>query len=199
LNFDFVEVAKCTKEIIISAHDINSGMDHLVNLCQGIIESPAWPKICSLDYKRDIEELRKWLELVLISEPPSPKIKAFWFGLYNPVLENGDSTAGLYISGSTRFDSEDTTGDWAVWDDSSYLPKRRYADSVVLKEIYRLVTENEVADIGEYVLCLGYAFFAVREICSSIKPSSLLLGEYKERRIAVGFDSGDFIILPDIL
>jgi hypothetical protein len=76
----------------------------------------------------------------------------------------------------------------------------------VLAGIYRIayrqnasVAEQEIClgNDAEYPLCLGYAAFAVRELLLSVEPS-LMLGKSNSVGIAVGFDSGDFILLGEL-
>jgi hypothetical protein len=197
MGLDIAKAAEHIERVIKSASSIRNGMTQLLDYCEAASPSPAWSSIRRLDFEGDSADLRLWLEKVLSTEPPSQDINAFWFGVFNPVLENGETSCGMYISGSTAFDPEDETGEWAVPSDESYLPEERYATSSILREVYRLVNKNSVADIGEYVLCLGYACLAIATIIRSLSPR-LLLGERKARAIAVGFDSGDFIVLDDV-
>jgi hypothetical protein len=67
-----------------------------------------------------------------------------------------------------------------------------------LDEVYSLTNEKGVGDIGEYVLCLGYACLAVKNLCETV-PLELLLGSRDTRAVAVGFDSGDEILIGDVL
>jgi hypothetical protein len=189
---------ECVKRVAKSASNIKMGMNQLLDYCEQKRSDPIWATIRSLDFEGEIPKLRTWLENVLSSESPSKEIIAFWFGLFNPILDDGKPSCGLYVSGSTQFDPDDETGDWAAWEDDSYLPVKRYANSKILHEIYRYVSENDnVSDFAEYILALGYSCLAVKDICHPINPK-LLLGDRERRDIAVGFDSGDFIILEDI-
>lgn len=197
MEFDLAAAAEHTEQIVKSATTLRSGMTQLLDYCAANSPAPVWSSIPRLNFERDSAQLLRWLENVLSTEPPSEEINAFWFGLFNPILDNNEASCGLYVSGSTQFDPEDETGDWAVVSDDSYLPEGRYAASSVLQRIHRLVTEDDDGQIGEYVLCLGYASLAVREICRSLNPK-LLLGQRQSRAIAVGFDSGDFIILDSV-
>jgi hypothetical protein len=56
-----------------------------------------------------------------------------------------------------------------------------------LHKVYSLVEEAEVAAEGEYVLCLGYACLAIKEIFENLSFPPLPIG--------VGFDSGDVILV----
>jgi len=207
-----VEAFDQIEDTIKSTSSVMEGMRRLLDYCDGNLRNPLWINVRNLDFESDITNLRFWLENVLSNEPPSQEINGFWFGLYNPVLDNGEVSCRLYISGSTKFNREDETGDWAAWDNSSYLPEGRYANSKVLHEIFRLIENvrerfhlhNQNADYfveeinglenGEYLLCFGYACLAVKAICGSINPK-LLFGERDNRAVVVGFDSGDWIIL----
>ena len=141
-----------------------------------------------LELEKDVATLHHWLGQVLSSEPPPETIKAFCFGLFNPVRGNGVISCDLYVSGSRRFDPNDNDSDWACWTPDSYFPRSRHADSSALHEIYQLVSGTEVAQPGEYVLCLGYACLAIHRILDDLPLDPSL-------PVAVGFDEGDFIMV----
>ena len=191
-DYRFVE------ETVKSATGVKTGMNQLLDYCEKKSSDPVWTTIRSFDFESEIPKLRMWLENVLSNETPSNEINAFWFGLFNPVLESGITSCGMYVSGSTQFDPDDETSDWACWEDDTYLPEKRYADSRILREIYRLVSDNDnVSVFAEYILAFGYSCLVINDICNAINPR-LLLGNRKRRDFAVGFDSGDFIILKGI-
>jgi len=197
MGFDLAESYKSIRDVLAANTGLKAGIVELIVYCESQVPSDVWESLRSLDFETDVIALRQWLEKVLSTERPKREIEVFWFGLFNPVLDNGQATCGLYVSGSTNFDLEDETGDWAGWTDDSYLPERRYANSQVLHNIYSAVAGTEAAGIGEYVLCLGYACMAIRKVCEEIDPS-LLIGDRDTRAVAVGFDSGDFIVLGSV-
>jgi len=194
MSFDLSKAAQFTIEVVKSPAGVTDGMGQLLDYCSTHSPNPVWDSIRKLDFEKDKVELRIWLEKVLSQEPPSPEINAFWFGLFNPILPNKQPTCGLYISGSTHYKPGEDSIDWATWGDDSYLPKGRYANSSVLHKIYELVNANDVGDFGEYIFCLGYAGLAIKTICGEVSPK-LLFGQHVSRAIAVGFDSGDFILI----
>ena len=196
MSFDFVRAASYTEQIVRSATSVGLGMEQLLDYCEGNLPNAAWEKLSQVDFESETTKPQAWLGNVLSSEPPRQEINAFWFGLFNPV-RNGETSCDLYLSGSTRFDPEDETNDWATWDDSSYLPEGRYAHSQVLHEIYRQGSKTEVAEECEYILCLGFASLAVKQIVKSLSRE-LLLGQRERRELAIGFDSGDFLLLEGI-
>jgi len=189
--FDFIS------RVALSEKKVKDGIVDLVDYCESQLPSNVWEQIRGLDFEGDVTRLAQWLEAVLTNEPPAENIQAFWFGLYNPITDDQDTSCDLYLSGSVDFDPEDETGDWTCWEQDSYLPDQKYAHSQVLDSIYKLVAGKDEAEIGEYVLCLGYACLAIREVCDKIE-SRLLLGTRKWRGVAAGFDSGDFIVLGRI-
>src|SRR5688572_5015660 len=140
MSFDFAKAANYTEKIVKSASSVRRGMSQLLDYCESNLPNSVWASIRQLDLEGDAVTLHIWLEKVLASEPPSQEINAFWFGLFNPI-RNGEASCDLYISGSTKFDPQDETGEWETWDDNSYLPERRYANSHVLNGIYRLVSK----------------------------------------------------------
>lgn len=196
MSFDIVAAHEAVCRVVRSLPGVKEGMLELSDYCEAVSPSPVWQRVRELDFQGDADRLTKWLAAVLSSEPAEDEINAFYFGLFNPILGD-NATSGMYVSGSTRFDPEDETGDWACWDDSSYLPAGRYADSQILHEIYRLTNRSGVGEVGEYVLCFGYACLAVAAACMRVEPG-LLLGTRASRAVAVGFDSGDLLVLGHV-
>jgi hypothetical protein len=193
MGFNFAGAYEFVERTVESRNGVVDGMTDLIGYCEKKKPNVVWKKIRKLNFRDDVERLQEWLVEVLTMEPPANEIKAFWFGLFNPVLDDGRVSCCLYVSGSTRFNEVD----WACWRDDSYVPDGRYADSKVLDEIYSLTNEKGVGDIGEYVLCQGYACLAVKHLCETI-PKELLLGSKGKRSVAVGFDSGDEILIGDV-
>jgi hypothetical protein len=194
MGFNFANAYEFVKRTVESGSGVADGMMDLIEYCAKKKRNVVWKEIRQLNFDEDVEKLREWLVDALSAEPPANEIKAFWFGLFNPVLDDGRVSCCLYVSGSTRFDESD----WACWADDSYVPDGRYADSKVLDEIYSLTNEKGVGDIGEYVLCLGYACLAVKHLCETV-PTELLLGSRDTRGVTVGFDSGDEILIGNVL
>jgi len=180
---DLVEAFDFIDELVKISPSVSSGMTALLDYCEAKNSDFGWSKIKNVDFASDTQSLSNWLEQVLSIEPPSNKIKSFWFGIYNPVT-NGKPSCQLYISGSTKKSSEP---DWAVWAEDTYLPKHRYADSKVLSNIYSTLVENQALGNWEYILCLGYAGLVVKSIWRAVGLEGF--------DVAVGFDEGDYIVL----
>ncbi|MBI1322841.1 hypothetical protein GC170_06615 [bacterium] len=109
--------------------------------------------------------------------------------------------ADIYVCGSERFDPDPRDNHWAVG--PACWPDNRYADSAVLAEVYRIAYRTgargpeQKACLGndaEYPLVLGYGAFVVRELLGQVE-SSLVLCRSDSIGVAVGFDSGDFVLL----
>lgn len=84
---------------------------------------------------------------------------------------------------------------WAV--DATYTPGSGEAHSVVLDEIYQRAysVPESLGNIAEYSLCLGYAAFAVIDmvgIADLHRIGAPPIG------VAVGFDSGDGLLLGNL-
>lgn len=188
--FDLSEAFDYIERLVNMSPTVSAGMEQLIDYCEVQYPHSVWNSVRSLDFERDTKNLKAWFEHILLSEPPSDEITGFWFGLFNPVRDNKTSCA-LYISGSKKYPNE---VDWMVWNEESYLPKDRNANSKVIHKIYRLLADNNLLGDSEYILCLGYSSFVVHSICNSLDPK-VLFGKLKSRTIAVGFDSGDYIIL----
>jgi hypothetical protein len=173
---------------------IRPGMNYLLEYCDKISPSNVWKKISELDFEKDGLAIQHWLNRTLSHQPPPENIRAFWFGLNNPVLNDGETTCCLYLSGSVKFDANDQTAAWACLNDDSYLPKDSYAKSEVLHQMYFLSNQQDVGDVGEYMLCLGYACLAILSALKSV-DGRFLLDLSGRRPVAVGYDSGDFFFI----
>lgn len=170
---------------------LRDGMQSLLAYCNTQYRWKGWAEVGELDFDSDVAELERWLCSVLKKEPPPSSVKAFWFGIFNP-LYDGKTSCDTRIAGASEFDPDDESFEWAC--DPDYFPQSRYAHSMILHETYQIVSSSPASAMGEYVLCLAYTAFAVRELAKRI-DKELWLGKSKLRGLAVGFDSGDGVIL----
>ncbi len=180
-------------QIAATAPTVTTGMNSLLDYCDTGYPSPVWDGLRSLDYEADVAALRTWFWQVLEAEPPSPNVKGFWFGLFES-LEDGVPIYILYVSGSVEEYTSENEG-WACWKDDSYLPENRYSNSQILKTLAPVLhSEPDAVELGEYVLCLGYACLAVPLLMQTLSPD-LLLGGAERRAVTVGFDEADVNLL----
>ena len=189
-----IEGKKLIQSLLIEGRSVRSDMSYLLDFCAKTCESPAWKQISELNFEKDAALLQNWLNKTLTRNPPPESIRAFWFGLNNPTLNDGELSCSLYISGSIYFDATDVTCAWACLDPDSYIPDDNYAKSGVLHEMYYQINKYEVSEIGEYMLCLGYACLAIKSALNKL-DKRFLSGAYGLRPVAVGFDNGDFIFI----
>ena len=103
------------------------------------------------------------------------------------------SLPNIYVCGSKRFDPNPDDNNWACG--PAWWPEDRYAQSSILARIYRTAyRKNGLGNNAEYPLCLAYGALAVRELLRQLEPD-LILQSSKSLGIAVGFDSGDFVLV----
>jgi hypothetical protein len=171
-------------------------MAALLDLCNQVRPSPVWRSLLHLDYENDAREMAEWFGDLLRSEPPSANVNGLWFGLSNPILR-GQPTSCLHLAGSTRFNPQQSPPEWASG--PQYFPEGWSFFSRVLKTIYRAVKESrdDIGSQGEYTLCLGHSCLVVAEWCRGPMRAALL-GDAPLRAVAVGFDSGDALLI-DVL
>lgn len=186
--------------IATTAENVNTGMTALLDYSETTYPSPIWAALRSVDYRQDAAGVTAWLRQVLESEPPSADIKAYWFGIYNPVVDDEESR-GLYVTGSTSpYSAEDA--DWACWQDDSYIPENRYAPSPALHKIFQAISQDDnLIPFAEFTLILGYSALAVTEAIRSALPA-LFFGQSTTstgtRQVGLGFDDGDYLFLGTI-
>lgn len=182
---------------------IAEAMSDLIDKCEAARPHPDWQLLRALEYD-DLSPLILWIEEVFCDEPPAEPLRGLWFGLFNPCPDGRTPVADVYVCGSKRFDPDPHDNGWAVGPD--WWPDGRYAESAVLADLYRISyrqgakAAEQKGALGvdaEYPLCLGYGAFAVRELLSRL-DASLFLGESEALGVAVGFDSGDFVLLGEL-
>jgi hypothetical protein len=172
----------------------------LIDQCEAARPHPDWAKLRALPYA-DLSQLLEWIQKPFREEPPQVPLKGLWFGLFNPCPDGRTPVADIYVCGSERFAPDPDDNSWAVG--PNWWPDARYANSAVLADVYRIAYHQGAGDLerreglrndAEYPLCLGYATFAVRELLGQVEPS-LVLGRSDSLGVAVGFDSGDFVLV----
>jgi hypothetical protein len=155
---------------------------------------PDWEQLRALPYE-NLDELREWIEGPFRYEPREKTLAGLWFGLFNPIYDRMPS-ADIYVSGSTRFEPHPGDNSWAVRPE--WWPECRYAHSSVLARVYRIAyREGGLGSDAEYPLCLAYGGLAVRDLLRAVEPS-LILGSSPSVGVAVGFDSGDFVLVGEL-
>lgn len=172
---------------------VSDSMTHLVGLCRAARPHPDWERLLSLLYD-DTFPIIEWIWQVFGEEPAVRPLRGLWFGLFNPSYGRRAS-ADIYVCGSGRFEPDPRNNDWAVG--PSWVPEGRCAESSILDGIYRIACrDGGLGNDAEYPLCLGYGAFVIREVLGLLGPSQIL-GRSDALGVAVGFDSGDFVLLGE--
>jgi hypothetical protein len=153
--------------------------------------APAWEKILALDFDADTAALVEWFEQLLAAEPPALEINALWFGLFNPVLEDGRTGSGLYAAGSERYGRD---REWMV--SPEWWPRRRYAPSTVQSVLPSIgyADGEDVGWLADYAVTLTHAASSVHALIHVLGPARIL-GDRASLAMAVGHDSGDGLLL----
>lgn len=182
---------------------VAAAMADLVARCAAVRPHPDWAKLAALPYS-DLASMEAWIRRPFQEEPPGRKLKGLWFGLNNPCPDGRRATADVYVAGAERFEADPDDNEWAV--DAEWMPQSGQAGSKLLAEIYRIAYRtDDVARDGndalendaEYPLVLGYGAFVVRELLARIEPEAVL-GTSRSVGVAVGFDSGDFVLIGEL-
>ena len=179
---------------IASKRTLRESMDRVIAKCMKAHPHDDWEKLAALPYE-DLDDLREWIEKPFREEPSKKKLAALWFGLFNPVYGK-KPVADIYVSGSVRFEPSPEDNTWAVG--PAWWPESRYARSAVLSKLYSIAyRKNGLANDAEYPLCLAYGGLVVRDLLRELDPS-IVLGKSSSLGIAVGFDSGDFVLVGEL-
>lgn len=172
-------------------HSLADSMQRLIDQCADACPHADWQEFRKFPYD-DLSGLAQWIENVFRLEPPADSIRGLWFGLFNPCYDEL-AVADIYVCGSEHFVSDPDDCEWAVG--PKWWPEARYAHSKILASIYCLAYKSGgLGNNAEYPLCLGYGVFVVRELMNGLAPSGAL-SSIASAGVAVGFDSGDFVLL----
>ncbi len=186
-NLDLAKSFERIKLMVTNKASVPVGMQDLICWCAERHPHKDWQRLAAIRWDEDLCRLAVWLDFVLRDQPPQRTITGLWFGLFNPVVEEG-AAADLYVAGNPY----DADGEWAVsprW----VAPAAR---SIALAEMYRIAYENKkgLGNDAEYPLALGYAALAVRTLGTALNRR-VLLGKAPSRTLEVGFDSGDSMVV----
>ena len=187
MSFDYAAVFEAIEENKDET-DVSKFMQAVIGVCKKIEPCNDWDLFLDLDFNSEVSLLSNHVISVLGEEPADFDIQGFWFGINNPVLESGETSAGMYFSASSSYDPEDEDADWAC--NAEHYPEDGMFNSSILQHIYFIAyNKSDLCNKAEYTLCLAYglklADSAMQEY-KNIKPKSKI-------GYAVGFDSGDFI------
>jgi len=190
----FAQSARMIADVAINPVSLASGMGPWFDYCEKVApeQKTLWKRLRKLDFEKDAERLTQWLQRLLKKDPPPDTINGLWFGLHNPVLDDGEPSCQMYVGGSTGFDKRSDSNEWVC--QQTWTPKGRYSSSHVLTELYRpleVITENQVSYLGEPFLCHGYLALVVSNWCHG-PVHTTLLGNAAIRAVVIGHDSGDF-------
>ena len=190
----FEESARLIADAASNPVPVTAGMSRWFEYCESVApkKNALWSRMRRLDFDADTCRLSDWLSRVLAAEPPPEAINGLWFGLFNPCDDDGEASCQVYLGGSTGFDPQSESDEWVC--DLSYFPDGRYANSKILPEIYRHVDpieEDDIGCLGEAFLCHGFLALVVSNWCHGPMKAQLL-GNAKQRAVALGHDSGDF-------
>ncbi|MEM9353320.1 MAG: hypothetical protein AAGA92_09930 [Planctomycetota bacterium] len=203
MGFDLAQMHGLIADLVSHKLSVAESMLALIDECEHGRPHPDWSKLRELPYG-DLSPLIDWVQEPFREEPPPVPLRGLWFGLFNPCLEDNTPVADMYVCGSERFEPDPHDNSWACGPD--WWPDSRYANSTVLAELYSIAyrrspqaTDKEgcLGNDAEYPLCLGFGAFTVRELLEQIEPS-LILGRSDRLGVAIGFDSGDFLLLGEL-
>ncbi len=176
---------------LAQSRGVDDTMQRMIQRFQEAYPHPDWDELAGLPYE-DVADLQDWLYKQFQLYPPKKSLAGLWFGLFNPIYDQGP-VADIYVCGTNQFTSDPSNSQWAV--NADWRPKGRYAHSKILANIYKIAyRESGLGNDAEYPLCLMYGAAVVRELLNS-PNNKAITRHYGTPGLAVGFDSGDFVLL----
>lgn len=194
-EFNMAQASGVVKTTVLSGKPMDECMADLLAYCAQAAPDPGWNTVGGIDLSVCQKSLEDWLDSTLTASPPGDNVRAYYFGIAE-IVNGSDSMMRLYVCGADEFDPDDESMDWAC--DPVYWPESRYAPAETLAQFSgSLRVSRSARPVGEYVLSLGYACLATRDLMQSLNLA-LLLGSAGTRAVAVGFDEGDAIVLGQL-
>lgn len=191
MGLDLARTFEWIRRELADTAPIDESMHRIIDQCAAAHPHRDWQRLRALPFS-EISASQRWLEQVLLREPPMGPVRGLWFGICNPILDDGPA-ADLYISGSERYDPNPNSNAWAVG--AEWRPENRYARSSVMRSIYRIAySQGGLKNDAEYPLCLAFASLLVRKLLRGVGPD-LIIHSVGTVGVAVGFDDGDFLSL----
>lgn len=165
-------------EIAQTCNHAEDGWARLISYLASVV-SEVPEAVRRVDIRADVDSLKRQLLALASEEPPSTSVNAVYFGLF----DDADGI-GFYVVGLDTFDPDDPGRDptWAAED--------RYLSSAALDAVREAELES---DDEAAASLLGYA---------GQLGAALILVKYATQDTfggldrVVGFDSGDFAVLP---
>lgn len=157
---------------------------------------PYWEAMRQLPLEEEQADLKTWMEQMLAEAPLPEEVVALWIGIFKNYDQKEETEEYvLYLTGSKRFDAEDT--EWAA--EPSYLPDNRYGVPDVLNELHALYQKDEKdGSFLDWMLPLAYCSLQFDAISRSRLKKELFLVHTPTLQLATGHDSGDYKLLTPI-
>src|SRR4051794_38141912 len=86
-------------EGLAGRRSVGDSMRRLINRCEAARPHPDWEQLRLLPYD-DLSPLVVWIEHVFSGPPPVRPLRGLWSGLFNPVGEDDQAVADIYVCGS---------------------------------------------------------------------------------------------------
>lgn len=214
------DIKRLIQKLIADDAGLHDGMlELIVHVASDYGKAPS-AALPVFDWDEDAGGIRDWIVEVLTADPPEEDISAYWFELFEAVVNHPDEVlpddgrerqpqSMLSISGSTRFDFGREVPDWATLADDSYVPAGRfcvpYAFSVIkgigegsARNREQLPGAADALARAIVTLQFGYAAMAVRVALRAVDPV-LTIGRRGRRAVAIGLGQTDRLALPTLV
>jgi hypothetical protein len=174
-------------------------MAEVASVCEEGLPHPDWAALRGLPYD-DLTAMREWLRRAFEHDSPPGDIAGLWFGLFHPATgPDGGASTDIRVGGSRRFSEAGL--DWA--ERLEYRPTLAWACSGILDRIHCIAyggnrlyggEPGKLRNAAVWSLCLAYGAFATQRLLGEV-GLALALRAGHPVGAAVGFDSGDYVLL----
>lgn len=171
-----------------SAPDAQAGWRSLTSYLAAEVGSRVLKPMHAVSIDHDVAAVKSQIELAALRDPLPDGIDALWFGLFDACDDGGAEHIGFYVAGIRGFDPEDPDSRCSP----AWWPEQRYLSCEALSTIHRLELAGRARGDTNSSSFLGYAGQLGAALLVARFAAGTLAGQ---RRVVVGFDSGDYAVV----
>lgn len=170
----------------LDANDAREGWDGLIQYLEARTTPLTLGALRRTDIDEDVVRVRNQLQRLLAREPPTMRLNALWFGLFDTIEAGHIEGIGYYVAGLDHFAPEvpDSRCSPAWWPEGRYLRSVALSMVKVVEVAAQHARREADRALISYAGQLGAAIVVSRFASAGILP---------DLRRVVGFDSGDYV------
>ncbi|MHC1775473.1 MAG: hypothetical protein AB9834_08680 [Lentimicrobium sp.] len=195
MKFDYGKSWNKFEEIFSSDFSINEKWNQIIDFHESLFPETNWTALRQVIITAESDEIKEWLEKLVIEEPFNAGTIAFWIGLTKFLDEETENEFYvIYLTGCKNYEINNI--EWAT--DPGYIPENRYFSLDFLNKIDRIILDDKNYSFLDWILPICAGSFVLDDIIKCKLDLEKFL-KYKDKMfVTFGFDDGDYIPLTPL-